>query len=91
MLRAWFLVRDLIGVELLVCYVERLDIGILRQRVGCILDRLALPNPKRAIWLSRAAQGGSNKRVTAKAYSATYDPDWNLSLNAPVDVLHGPE
>lgn len=88
-LRAWLLGRDVIDVESLVSYVERLNVGILRQRVGYVLDQLALPNPKRDAWLAKAPRGGSSKLVATEAYSPSYDERWNLSLNAPLEALSG--
>lgn len=90
-LRAWVAARDVLDLDRLVQYVDRFEIGVLRQRVGFILDELGLVHPALEGWRKRARRGGSSKLLGAAPYSTPGDvrfsEAWNLSLNAPVAVL----
>jgi predicted transcriptional regulator of viral defense system len=85
-LHAW---RSIEGVNLdrLVDYTDRYNIQNLRQRVGFLLEKLRRPHPKLEEWRGRLQRGGSVKLVASGAYSGTYAPEWNLSLNVPPSVL----
>ena len=48
-LQAWVRARDLLDVALLVSYVNRLDIAILRQRVGFVLAELGFASRPRGV------------------------------------------
>jgi predicted transcriptional regulator of viral defense system len=84
---AWANSRDVMNVEALVGQVERLDIGILRQRVGYILDTLNLNHPQLMQWREGSQRGGSSRMVASAPFSPEYNQRWNLSLNAPVHLL----
>lgn len=86
-LRAWAIARDRIDLDVLVHQVDRFDVAVLRQRVGFLLDRLDLSHPQTEYWRTSARRGGSSRLVGASPYASVYDERWNLSLNAPVDVL----
>lgn len=86
-LRAWTIARDTIDLEVLVYQVERYDVAVLRQRVGYVLDQVGLSHPKVERWRSSAHRGGSSKLVGSEPFAATFDDRWNLSINAPVDIL----
>ena len=87
-LRAWALSRDTIDLDALVDIVDRFDIGVLRQRVGFILDELGLTHPSVEAWRSSYAQrGGSSKLLASAPYAPTYSERWSLSINVPVTAL----
>jgi len=88
-LRAWQLGQDLIDLDVLVYQVERIGIAILRQRVGFVLNELGLTHPKLEEWRQTAHRGGSSRLVGAEPFASTYNEQWNLSINAPIDALHG--
>jgi len=83
-LRAWASARDMIDLDRLVSYVDRFDIGILRQRAGFVLDELGLVHPGIDEWRHRANRGGSSRLVGAAPYAPRFSEPWNLSLNGPV-------
>jgi predicted transcriptional regulator of viral defense system len=87
LLRAWVQVRDTLDLEALVELVEQFDVGLLRQRVGFILDELGLEHPRVAQWPAQARRGGSSKLVGSAPFASSYSEKWKLSINAPVDVL----
>ncbi|MGH2559331.1 MAG: type IV toxin-antitoxin system AbiEi family antitoxin domain-containing protein [Thermomicrobiales bacterium] len=87
-LRSWVLARDMIDLDILVYQVERYNVAVLRQRVGYILDQVGLSHPKLEQWCRTSHRGGSSRLVGSMPFASTFDERWNLSLNAPVDVLH---
>lgn len=87
-LRAWTIARYTLDLDVLVYQVDRLDVTVLRQRVGYVLDQLGLTHPKVEQWRSTAHRGGSSKLVGSAPYGPTFNERWSLSINAPVDVLH---
>jgi len=86
-LEAWASAPDRIDLDLLVHYVERFDSGVLRQRVGFILEELGLTHPVLETWRAQTQRGGSRKLDAGAPYSPTYSERWDLSLNGPVEVL----
>jgi predicted transcriptional regulator of viral defense system len=86
--RAWARARDLLDLDGLIADVDRLEIALLRQRAGYILEELGLSHPALESWRQTARRGGSNKLVGTEPYSSTYSERWSLSLNAPVAALH---
>ena len=81
-LRAWVRARDMLDLDAL------LEIGVLRQRVGFILDQLGLAHPAIEMWHAHAKRGGSSKLVGSAPYDgAHYSERWSLSINAPIAVL----
>ena|SRR5215217_1686306 len=87
-LRAWVLARDTIDLDVLVYQVERFNVAVLRQRVGYVLDQIGLTHPRLEQWRAASHRGGSSRLVGSEPFASTYDERWNLSLNAPVNVLH---
>lgn len=87
-LRAWALAADGLDLDALVSDVERLDVQVLRQRVGFIMDELSLAHPVLADWRQGARRGGSSKLLGSAPYASPFSESWNLSLNAPIAVLH---
>lgn len=86
-LQAWLVARDILRVETLIGHVDRFDIGVLRQRVGYLLEELDFSHPTLTIWQASALRGGSSRLVASEPYSASYSERWNLSLNASVEDL----
>ncbi|MEK7753365.1 MAG: type IV toxin-antitoxin system AbiEi family antitoxin [Acidobacteriota bacterium] len=86
-LRAWAGYRNLIDLKALVKYVDQLDVRILRQRAGFLLEELGLRHPALAIWVTQARRGGSSKLNGGAEFSSQFSERWQLSINAPIDVL----
>jgi len=85
-------VRDFLALDRLIEYTERFNSGLLRQRVGFLLDELGLPHPALARWhedAQRNGHGGSSKLVASAPYGAVYSEAWNLALNAALGPLRG--
>jgi predicted transcriptional regulator of viral defense system len=87
-LRAWALARHTLDLDLLINYVDRFNVALLRQRTGYILEELGLSHPRIEEWQGMARRGGSSKLVAANPYSSHYSERWNLSLNASIAALH---
>ena len=87
-LRAWSLARETLDLDKLVQYVDRFDMGILRQRTGFILEELELSHSRLDEWQGLAQRGGSSKLVAAAPYAPQFSERWSLSLNAPLAALH---
>ncbi len=87
-LNAWAGYRDLIDVRALVKCVDHLNIGILRQRAGYLMEELGLTHPVLDEWVKRAQRGGSSKLNGGAAFLPQFSERWQLSINAPIDVLH---
>jgi predicted transcriptional regulator of viral defense system len=86
-LRAWVRARNNIDVVSLLELVEQMNIAVLRQRVGYILESLQITHAILESWQEHAHRGGSSRLVGSRPFSSTFDERWNISLNAPVDVL----
>lgn len=87
-LRAWSRAVDRIDVDEVVAYTDAAGVAVLRLRVGYVLEELGLSHPTLDTWADYAGRGGSNRLVGAEPLSPRYSARWNLSLNAPVHVLH---
>lgn len=87
-LLAWALARDNIDIDRLIGYVERFDIVLLRQRVGYLLEELGLSHERLETWRRQSHRGGSSKLAGTEPFAPEFSERWNLSLNAPVDLLH---
>jgi predicted transcriptional regulator of viral defense system len=86
-LQAWARYRDLIDLDPLVKYVDELDVGVLRQRTGFLMEELGLSHPALATWVTQAQRGGSSKLNGRAEFSSQFNQRWQLSINAPVSVL----
>jgi predicted transcriptional regulator of viral defense system len=86
-LRAWAGYRDLIDLNALVRYVDRLGVRILHQRAGFLLEELGLWHPALDVWVTQARRGGSSKLNGGAEFSSQFSERWQLSINAPIDVL----
>lgn len=78
---------EMMDVDRLADYADRMDFQVVRQRVGYLLQTLGHRNPRAERWRERLARGGSMKLDAGGPYSPVFSPDWNLSLNVPDSVL----
>jgi predicted transcriptional regulator of viral defense system len=86
-LRAWAGYRDLIDLEALVKYVDQLEVRILRQRAGFLMEELGLRHPALDVWVTQAQRGGSSRLNGRAEFSSQFSQRWQLSINAPIHVL----
>jgi len=86
-LTAWERARWTLNVDAVIATVDRFNTGILRQRVGFVMESLGLTHAALEDWARHAQRGGSSKLVGSEPYVPTYSERWKLSLNAPVDVM----
>ncbi len=86
-LRAWRQAREGLNLDRLVEYTDRFNLGILRQRVGFLVEALGLSHPRLSSWKEKLLRGSSVKLVAAGAFAPEHSADWNLSLNVPAAVL----
>lgn len=87
-LRAWRISRDTLNFEALIHTTEQFDIGLLRQRVGYVLEELGLTHPILEKWQASSHRGGSSKLLGAAPFAPTFSERWKLSINAPISALH---
>jgi predicted transcriptional regulator of viral defense system len=85
-LRAWRRGIDLVRVDVLTDYADRLG-KIMRQRVGFILQRLCVNHPRLGDWRRDLVRGSSVRLLANEPFSPTFSSEWNLSLNVPAEVL----
>lgn len=88
-LSAWRTAKDQININTLVKVVDEMNINLLRQRAGFVLEKLGLDHPRLKDWKANAKRGGSSRLVAKEPFSATFDPAWSLSINAPIQALDG--
>jgi predicted transcriptional regulator of viral defense system len=86
---AWRNARDAgkLDADKLVGYTDKLNVAVVRQRVGYFLESLKLDHPALKRWRTRLLRGGSVRLIADEPYSANYSENWNLSLNVPGSVL----
>jgi predicted transcriptional regulator of viral defense system len=90
-LRAWSMARDTLNLNALVDLVQMFDVTLLRQRVGFILEELGLRHPIVDQWPEQAKRGGSSRLFGGAPFAPTFSERWKISINVPIDVLHGSE
>lgn len=88
-LRAWRHAAATLDLDNLVDQVERLDVAVLRQRVGYVLGQLDLSHSAADAWRRQVQRGGSSKLLASAPYASVFDERWSLSLNGPVELLRG--
>jgi predicted transcriptional regulator of viral defense system len=71
----------------LVKYVDRLEVQVLRQRAGVLMEELGIGHPALDAWVTQARRGGSSKLNGGAEFSSQFSERWQLSINAPIDVL----
>lgn len=87
-LKAWVAGRDMIDPILVEQYTERYNVALLRQRVGYVLEALGFASQTLNCWAQSSKRGGSSKLVGSEPFASDHSERWNLSLNAPVHILH---
>jgi predicted transcriptional regulator of viral defense system len=87
-LMAWGFAKENLDLNRLIGYVDRLDIALLKQRAGFLLEELGLSHERFEIWSRHSHRGGSSKLDGAAPFAPQFSERWNLSLNAPVDLVH---
>ena len=85
--QAWARAREDLGIDKTIRYTQRIGQGILRQRVGFMLEQLDLHHADLDAWAARSKRGGSSKLFGNREFASTYSERWNLSLNAPESTL----
>lgn len=86
---AWRTAKDQINLTTLIKVVDEMDINLLRQRAGFVLERLGLEHPRLKEWKTMAKRGGSSRLVAKEPFSSSFDQAWSLSINAPIEALDG--
>ena len=85
--RVWRRAADQMDVDRIVQYVDRINQGLLKQRVGLILEKLEKNHPRLNEWAAQATRGSSAKLDTSNEFSSVYSERWRLSLNVPDSTL----
>jgi predicted transcriptional regulator of viral defense system len=82
-LQAWEMAADSLDLDHLIECVELLQILVLRQRVGFLLEHFNRAHPILDLWASNAKQGGSNKLDPSAPFSPfkAYSERWKLPIN----------
>lgn len=78
---------DTLDLNRLVNYTERFESGVLRQRVGFLLESVGRTHPRFDRWRERLQRGSSLKLLPDAPFAGTFSARWNLSLNVPDAVL----
>lgn len=89
-LASWERARWTLDVDAVIATTDRFHTGILRQRVGYVLESLGFTHPELDRWQREAKRGGSSKLVAGHVFAPEFSERWSLSLNGPVDLLGGP-
>jgi predicted transcriptional regulator of viral defense system len=87
-LLAWTRAVDILDLETLIAYADRFNIGVLKQRVGFIVDELGLAHPALERWQAAAQRGGTSKLLASAPYAPEFSERWNLSINTSIAALH---
>ncbi len=86
-LSSWSRARWTLDVESIIATVNRFNVGILRQRVGYVLESLGFSHQELIRWQRSARRGGSSRLVASEPFLSTFSARWSLSLNGPVHLL----
>jgi predicted transcriptional regulator of viral defense system len=86
-LRAWVNAKDALSLKTVLKFTDRQDVGVLRQRVGYVLEELGFSDPQLEDWTAKAKRGGSSKLLASVPFAPTFSERWKISLNAPVSLL----
>jgi predicted transcriptional regulator of viral defense system len=88
-LKAWMNAKDALNLKTVIGFTDWQDVGVLRQRVGYVLERLGFSDPQLEIWTTKAKRGGSSKILASAPFEPTFSERWMLSLNASTAPLDG--
>ncbi len=86
-LRMWRSAVDRLDLDRMVEYVDRFDQGLLRQRVGFLLEQLDVDHAAFDRWSEGSVRGSSAKLAPDLEFSAHHSERWNLSINLPDSIL----
>lgn len=81
---AWRLANDRMNIEKMVQIVEEMNIGVLKQRVGFMLEFFGGSHQALDIWQSHAQRGGSSKLIPSEPYAPKFSERWSLSINGEI-------
>lgn len=84
---AWRRAAPRLRVDRLLQYVQSVDGPLLRQRVGYLLEAVGVRHATIESWRQRLQRGGSLRLLANRPYSPAFSERWNLSLNAPPELL----
>lgn len=87
MIATWKRAAERLNAAKIVEYTNQFGIRILRQRVGFLLEALGHSVRGLEAWRTTLLRGGSVKLIASAGYSPHYSERWNLSLNAPTEIL----
>lgn len=82
-LRAWKRSARRVRTDKLVEYTDRFGSGVMRQRVGFLMESVGLIHPQLAAWRGKSIRGGSMKLVADAPFEGRYSEQWCLSINVP--------
>ena len=86
-LQAWVNAKDAINLRNVFTFTDRQDVGVLRQRVGYVLEKLGFSEPQLDAWTAKAKRGGSSKLLASAPFASVFSERWMLSLNASIAPL----
>jgi predicted transcriptional regulator of viral defense system len=86
-LRAWANGRDAINLRAVIEFTDRQDKGVLRQRVGYVLEKLGFSDPKLDVWTTKAQRGGSSRLLASAPFEPVFSERWKISLNTSIAPL----
>lgn len=87
-LRAWVTAKDAFSLERVLLFTEEAGIGILRQRVGFVLETMGFFAPELSNWAVNAKRGGSSKLLASAPFAPTFSERWKLSINSSIAPLN---
>jgi predicted transcriptional regulator of viral defense system len=84
---AWRNYLDLLNVEKMVRIVEQLDVAIVKQRIGFMMEYFEFSHPSFDKWASESKRGGSSKLIGHLPYLHTFSERWKMSINYSMESL----
>jgi predicted transcriptional regulator of viral defense system len=86
-LQAWVNAKDAINLSSVLTFTDSQDMGVLRQRVGYVLEKLGFSDPQLDMWTAKAKRGGSSKLLASAPFAPVFSERWMISLNASIAPL----
>ena len=80
--RAWASARDAFSLKKVLSFTEEAGVGLLRQRVGFVLETMGFSAPELNDWAANAQRGGSSKLLASAPFAPTFSERWKLSINS---------
>jgi len=84
---AWRRAAERINLDRLIGYIDRVDSPILRQRAGYLIEAIGLSHQALERWQDIKQRGSTLRLLPGEPFDPTYSERWNLSLNAPSELL----